>query len=365
MSDNGRWITTDKGVHIFIKDGQTVEQAMAEKFDSDEENDIELDTHLPDNEHIKKTVQSGTSEFKDAALFAFNKRLKSIVLTNNEGNSFYTSRNGVINLDNAALLVEGDLVHFPGEVIYHEIGHSVDNSLSDGGGQSDASNTYISQEFGMTLHDMVKAELRKIRKPQVEELQKMKQAYIDEEYRNLGFTPKMIEEIYAKYDEYRDIKREVETALYNSDPEFQKAKDAYMSWDQESYKKYDEMRKKAFSKIPGYSDFRRQYDDFLLGSRDAVNRGAKRYFTEVGVVSDILSSRPDLSPHKGLGVGHSEYYYKRAENKDWSYGCEFFANVFARYAGKQESSLEITKKYFPNSVKIFNEIMRRKLKWTK
>lgn len=39
-NENGRWITTDRGSHVFIKEGQSVEEALSERFDEEALSDI-------------------------------------------------------------------------------------------------------------------------------------------------------------------------------------------------------------------------------------------------------------------------------------------------------------------------------------
>jgi hypothetical protein len=108
----GRWITTDTGQHIFIKEGQTAEEAVKERFSK-----------------IKSTERRGEEQIKIASTeFSKLKNLKIVskvfkgmmaqMFAESKGNRIYINKD---KWDNISLEKQE-------YIIYHEIGHALLNS---------------------------------------------------------------------------------------------------------------------------------------------------------------------------------------------------------------------------------------------
>lgn len=73
MEDNGHWITLENGVHVLIKDGQSIDEALAEQFDTDDDTSFDSDEHikpeeLPSHEHLKQYKKHKDKTFEESAL---------------------------------------------------------------------------------------------------------------------------------------------------------------------------------------------------------------------------------------------------------------------------------------------------------
>lgn len=221
-----------------------------------------------------------------------------------------------------------------GATWFHENGHLVDNVLS-GNPTEWLSSTYKNEE-GKTLNDIATEELRDIYSKGKKEITDIKQKYIDNALNK--FDNKRYEELYNKrFNHSLDQKKsELYQLFYDkkiSYEEFRNRKNAlsdtqYLSEEERS--EYEDLRKQKISL-----------------ERDAVNK----FYTEYATISDLYSSEDGT----GFGLGHSLHYYGKNSKLR---GIELFANLFSDKAINKKA-YETTKKFFPKSVKMFEEIIEK------
>jgi len=216
--DEGHWITLENGVHVLIKDGQSVEEALAQKFDNDDDLDFDSDNSMSEpyknlartdfKGKIKIQKNSFTST-KEWFLRAFDNKYNDEELDNVITNFFNTRKNFKIKLKNTN---SGRCSHFKpyGDMIvidtdyspdkmdilntfYHEMGHAID---FDPASNNYKSNTYVSSRYNSTLRDMLDEEfkenldedtIKEIRKSIIDKMNKLKRDTDEEldEYNNL------------------------------------------------------------------------------------------------------------------------------------------------------------------------------------
>ena len=174
MDDNqGKWVTIN-GTHIFIKKGQSVEEAMAERqqhrtnnIDSIIKNVTYADAHFwyMDKETKKRvmpkkhfTEQLRTAlenypiekaDIEDAMVGCLNNKIQIVILQDHGLSDYNQGWERVrLNMDtiNARCV----------EVFCHEMGHAMDNI----GYNSWRSSTFVSPKHGKTMVDMLYEELK-------------------------------------------------------------------------------------------------------------------------------------------------------------------------------------------------------------
>lgn len=72
-NNNEHWITLENGVHVLIKDGQSIEEALAQKFDTDDDSNFDSNNHnidedKPTHEHLKQYKKHKDRWFEQSAL---------------------------------------------------------------------------------------------------------------------------------------------------------------------------------------------------------------------------------------------------------------------------------------------------------
>ncbi len=168
---NGRWVTIN-GTHIFIKDGQTVEEAFAE-FEGKRTKTADAiiskikyaDAHFwyydKDNKRIMpkkwfteklrnalKQHPIRDADIEEAISVAMNNKVEFFVLQDHGVSDFTQDEKRIrINMD----VVFAQCV----EVMCHEIGHAMDNI----GWNKWLSSTFVSPTHGKTMVDMLREEL--------------------------------------------------------------------------------------------------------------------------------------------------------------------------------------------------------------
>ncbi len=221
-----------------------------------------------------------------------------------------------------------------GATWFHENGHLVDNVLS-GNPTEWLSSTYKNEE-GKTLNDIATEELRDIYSKGKKEITDIKQKYIDNALNK--FDNKRYEELYNK--------------RFNNSLDQKKSELYQLFYDKKiSYEEFRN-RKNALSDIQFLSEEERaEYEDLrkqkISLERDAVNK----FYTEYATISDLYSSEDGT----GFGLRHSLHYYGKNSNLR---GIELFANLFSDKAINKKG-YETTKKFFPKSVKMFEEIIEK------
>jgi len=191
QDENGRWVTIN-GTHIFIKDGQTLEQAMAERFDEsdwqDESkptfDDYDIKSDLDIEEFKQTTSKKLFRGVLDASYKETKERLKSQYnqheVLNPElegivgdmiakrvnvqklwakdeytGGGTYYSRykhQVVMNVN------YGDEWYQTMDNLFHESGHALDNTVSG----EYSSSRYVSKKYDKTLAEILKEEISEV-----------------------------------------------------------------------------------------------------------------------------------------------------------------------------------------------------------
>ena len=221
-----------------------------------------------------------------------------------------------------------------GATWFHENGHLVDNVLS-GNPTEWLSSTYKNEE-GKTLNDIATEELLDIYSKGKKEITDIKQKYIDNALNK--FDNKRYEELYNK--------------RFNNSLDQKKNELYQLFYDKKiSYEEFRN-RKNALSDIQFLSEEERaEYEDLRKQKtsleRDAVNK----FYTEYATISDLYSSEDGT----GFGLRHSLHYYGKNSKLR---GIELFANLFSDKAINKKA-YETTKKFFPKSVKMFEEIIEK------
>ena len=221
-----------------------------------------------------------------------------------------------------------------GATWFHENGHLVDNVLS-GNPTEWLSSTYKNEE-GKTLNDIATEELLDIYSKGKKEITDIKQKYIDNALNK--FDNKRYEELYNK--------------RFNNSLDQKKSELYQLFYDKKiSYEEFRN-RKNALSDIQFLSEEERaEYEDLRKQKtsleRDAVNK----FYTEYATISDLYSSEDGT----GFGLKHSLHYYGKNSKLR---GIELFANLFSDKAINKKA-YETTKKFFPKSVKMFEEIIEK------
>ena len=224
-----------------------------------------------------------------------------------------------------------------GQVLYHELGHCIDNVFSIKG-WSYLSSTYKSKINGMTLQDTIKKERRKFGEGIISDISINVMA---------SYQEKAIEEIgKEKLDFFDKVYEEVDEEIKRSD---------FDKWDKYVEAKIQLRNEKFEKKFPGEN-----YSESYKKRESLLQKGTKKFIHEYYTLSDIASSKwyetsAYGSKNKGFGLGHSEYYYQMRPLD--GLGAEFFANMYSSLCLNNKNDIENTRKYFPESVQIFEELI--------
>jgi len=185
----GRWITTDTGRHVFIEDGQSVEDALKNAFDEEYQSesdgpefDADPEPTIDYTEHKEKCLKSFKGIWdapykfiKQRFIDAFNNHevidedLENILfgMLDKKVNiqkvwikTEYTGGGTYYNAYQRKLImnISDNPEHYMTTMnnLIHEMGHALDN---DGTGKY-YSSTYKSKKYDVTLADMLEQELR-------------------------------------------------------------------------------------------------------------------------------------------------------------------------------------------------------------
>lgn len=318
MNEEGHWITLENGTHIFIKEGQSVEEAIKENFDKDDlpekEGFDEGDWYDKREDYSYAFVKSGvfkigknaTKETKETFINQlnnrniYNKDLENLIINNISklekikilddekqvrGGTWYNRYKKYLTLCVSSWNPFATLHN-----LTHEMGHCIDNKNDD----EYLSSTFLSKKYGSTLDFMIKEEFSKIKE---EDIIKFR-----DELSNSA------NETRIKFNEIRGDKN-----FY----EFIKTKEAK--------------------------------DLLELNSRDV---------TSVNYLGDITQSCLGEDKCKILFnnyLGHSENYFNTIGNR----GTELFAELIDTLVNDKNKKLyNFIKKHCPKSIDIFNEIIK-------
>ena len=235
-----------------------------------------------------------------------------------------------------------------GAVWFHENGHLLDWSKRDPVTKLPVSSTYKSKKTGLSLNETLKEELNQLTSSEefTNNIYKEKKQ-MDDDYVKKAVNLEKYNELKTKVDEFHKkivkLKDDVSTRLIKGEinyEEYRKEFDKIIS--------IDEAKEALGEDVDNYN---KMLDDYRNAKKEAQNDFCKLYAT----ISDAYSSKKSY----GFGLGHSERYYReRKENL----GAEFFANCFSDKTVKSNRAIEVTKKYFPKSYEVFEEMLEEAFK---
>lgn len=239
-------------------------------------------------------------------------------------------------------LEKRDAARFMGETGLHEYGHFVNCMISQRlsnavtkfmtqNARFCATSVYISKATGKSLQETLRSEFRKIREEDIMEMYEERLDYLQEALAEHGISRKEFIQWNNKIAdtplESRDDIKKMFKETYGFDYTFKIVYDAY-------------------SKI--------QLDYTAIS--DVVS--SRYYKSEViGTKAKGVGFRKEFKSQKE-GFGHSETYY-RDKFPDSGLGDEFFANIFSAYCGGQRRMIETTRAYFPETMKVYDEIIQK------
>lgn len=225
-----------------------------------------------------------------------------------------------------------------GEVWFHENGHLFDNKMAESR-KDYLSDTYKNSE-GFSLNDIATKELKEFMDNKTyKEIINTKLNYIENELKE--FNNNRFDELSAKVEKINKDKSE--------------AKKKYLSMFYEDKITFDEYRKFS-DKIEtefqsSLSDKElKELSDLRKEKSELTKKATDKFYIDYATISDLYSSS---GVSYGFGVGHTANYYRKDKRNR---GIELFANLFSNKAVNKKS-YEMTKKYFPQSVKMFEEIL--------
>lgn len=221
-----------------------------------------------------------------------------------------------------------------GATWFHENGHLFDNVMS-GNHYGWLSSNYKNSD-GKSLNDIATEELQNIYNDKnIKSFKDIKQKYIDEELKK--FDDKRYNELREKKGKLYD---ENEAKYLEHYKLFADKKISY-----EEYKKRIKEERKLDLSNDEEEELIRLYNE----RAELSAKGANNFYSDYCTISDLFSSKDGV----GFGIGHDSSYYDK-DNK--LRGIELFANLFSSKAVNKKE-YENTKKYFPKSVKMFEEII--------
>ena len=221
-----------------------------------------------------------------------------------------------------------------GATWFHENGHLFDNVMS--GNQYDWLSSNYKNSDGKSLNDIATEELQNIYNDKnIKSFKDIKQKYIDEELKK--FDDKRYNELREKKGKLYD---ENKAKLLENYKLFTDKKISY----EELKKRIKEERKLDLS-----NDEEEELTRLYNERAELSAKGTNNFYSDYGTISDLFSSKDGV----GFGIGHDSSYYDK-NNK--LRGIELFANLFSSKAVNKKE-YENTKKYFPKSVKMFEEII--------
>lgn len=282
------------------------------------------------------TLNEIINKADDECVDLLNKAYSKRKYTFSHGNGIYYSFYGKLKCEKNDFIENGRGYGKVGSVWFHENGHLLDNSYSDSG--REWASTSFKDEKGNTLYDYLQEELKDLtnNKTDIGEITKMRDKYKEE---------KISKEEQDEYQKYKSIEQDIHNEFFEKEKELLKKYGYTEQYLQERNKLYEEIQKQKIGE--NYN----RYKELSNKSIEAEKYAKSKYYTEITTISDILSSKM----YFGLGVGHSLSYYKKNPK---SLALEFFANMFSAKSVGSNSTIELTKKYFPKSCAMFEKILK-------
>ena len=255
------------------------------------------------------------------------------------------------------------------DVFFHENGHAVDEIFGQKLNSRFISNSYISEKYNTTLADMLRAEGRKIKVSELENIiKKEENDYINNELSKLGFKNNEAEEVQTminntitnlrkgKYKEEAELLDKEEKQLSNQYFEKQEiSRDEFFKKSNEIRDKEWELSRKIIQEANEmFKPQKERIDKIQKIKNDAFWQYRKYRTKKYGDLSDIISGAK-RNAYGLIGVGHPTSYWNK---KVWAREAEFFAEAFSAKTSNPDS-YEVIKKYYPKTVEIFEEILNK------
>ena len=255
------------------------------------------------------------------------------------------------------------------DVFFHENGHAVDEIFGQKLNSRFISNSYISEKYNTTLADMLRAEGRKIKVSELENIiKKEENDYINNELSKLGFKNNEAEEVQTminntitnlrkgKYKEEAELLDKEEKQLSNQYFEKQEiSRDEFFKKSNEIRDKEWELSRKIIQEANEmFKPQKERIDKIQKIKNDAFWQYRKYRTKKYGDLSYIISGAK-RNAYGLIGVGHPTSYWN---NKVWAREAEFFAEAFSAKTSNPDS-YEVIKKYYPKTVEIFEEILNK------
>ena len=227
-------------------------------------------------------------------------------------NSVYMPHQKAIYFDLNSIRENGENGYSKNEVLFHETGHAIDFNYKGEGRGETASENYISQKYNKTLEVMLAEEARTLDFGKIE-----KELYTKEGYY------KIKEETQPRL---KELTKEFRSLLRSSSPDIKAKRDKIQVEREVLSTKYFDTTHKLQRKYSSLSDMSQAF----TGNKFEENGGHGISYFSAG-------------PHGTVNKSANE----------------FFAETFSSKV-RNDESYELTKKYFPKTTGIFEEILKVK-----
>lgn len=305
-----------------------------------------IDNGSFDNETIKG-LKDIINNADDECIELLNKAYQkdNYTIAQAEDSVFYIN-NKLLACGKDNILQESD-IRVRGGTWFHENGHLL-NWQGRNIYSQPFSSTYKSKNTGLTLNETLKKELTELAKTNDFYFEIIgKEAELEEKYVN---TYKDIEE-YRKFEnlinnvkqKYKQIQMDYSKKVYNGElPR------------EELLNKMNEINRINMEE-EALGNNLNKYIKMNNEVKILKEKGTREFKKLYSAISDAYSSIESY----GFGVGHSKSYYQK---DDFLLGDEFFANCFSNKTVKSNKAIEVTKKYFPKSYEVFEEMLKEAFK---
>ena len=318
--------------------------------------------------HIKQysTLPTPTAKVVEESLKVMNNECLEAI-SKNQKNTFIFYKSGTqtcyvvgkqdLILEKKTMLNEN---YAKGGVLAHEMGHSLDYTCGlSSRSEIPASAGYYSKEGHNTIKELREIEIKNIdwqsiKREMVEERNSLRSKLLEEEGLNLNGFDNIYDKISKEQDaetieldeKIKDLQTKAEEVWKNfisgKEKDFEKVKTAREPLQQLNQQRM-EKRQAIFKK---YNKEVEKYENIDDKVRNFIN-------TKYGDISDIYSSYSG-TPLGISGMCHSSRYWGQNPNNA---ATEFFAEAFQAKSVNPES-YKILNKYFPRTMKVFEEIVR-------
>lgn len=320
-----------------------------------------------ETEKVKKIINEADKE-----VIEHIQALKNVTYRSVKGRAYYRYASNTVNISKDDWISE---MRVEGETYFHEYGHAVNHNSKLSGEKlimdkfrgvkfevterQPASSFYVSEKHNKTMQEMLIEEYKKnINGRELKkQIEKEKELLINEKVEtSIGknnvekFRLEEKEVLQQRDFELEKLENEISsyrTSLYSNKISFEE----YKPIQDKIHQKKDDVRLKAKEQINNIS---KKYGDFLLNFTKATKETDKEIWRKYSSLSDIVDGANKGSFNLGIS-SHPRGYWGQTSSRR---GDEFFAEAFAAKSNN-EIEYETLKKYFPNTIDIFEEILKR------